>query len=97
MKLSVPKISKGSQLIYDSKARPPTFEQLYKAAKELKDKRLLDCAKREKEVESKEMKEATFKPVLVHTSKKMNSVLKQSHSHPDMAFSFKNQNNRQVA
>ena len=51
IKLSNPKISEGSQQIYGSKKRPPTFEQLYKAAMQMREKKHLDTAKRRLELD----------------------------------------------
>lgn len=66
-KNAAPKLSEGTLNIVGAH-RTATFEELYKAATALREKKLLLSQKRQTELINKEMQEATFKPHINHSS-----------------------------
>jgi hypothetical protein len=74
-KNAAPKLSEGTINIVGPH-RTATFEELYKAATALREKKILMSQKRQTELLNKEMQEATFKPHINHStniSSKINS------------------------
>ena len=63
-----PQLSEGTQLLTADRKQTPTFEELYKAAKALQQKKAAQEQKHQEELYAKERQEAPFEPDLVHKS-----------------------------